>query len=91
MFLGIKTMAILFLKPDIDLTYDLLSSLHTRLSRQVPILSQLLDQVVSKQPQTTNSEEPLRFFYFSRMNLAIKMSNLQNKEVFSLDLKLIIN
>ena len=47
-FLGIKTMAILFLKPDVELTYELVSNLYTRLSRQVPILSQLLDQVVSK-------------------------------------------
>ena len=55
----------------------------------MPILSQLLDQIVAK-PTQSLQEDPLRFFYFSRMNLAIKLSNLSSKDVFSNDLKLIL-
>jgi len=55
----------------------------------VPILSQLLDQIVNR-PQPAPQDDPLRFFYFSRMNLAIKLSNLQSRDIFSNDLKLIL-
>lgn len=33
----------------------------------------------------------MRFFYFSKMNLAIKMEGLLSKEVMSIDLKHVLN
>ena len=88
-YLGYKTMTVLFFKPDIDFTHTFLTNLNAHLSRQVPILSQLLDQIVTR-PQPSQNDDPLRFFYFSRMNLAIKLSNLSSRDVFSNDLKLIL-
>ena len=55
----------------------------------MPILSQLLDQIVAK-PTQSLQEDPLRFFYFSRMNLAVKLSNLVSKDVLTVELKLIL-
>ena len=88
-YLGYKTMIVLLFKPDFDFTHQFLHSINAHLNRQVPILSQLLEQIVNR-PQPIQQDDPLRFFYFSRMNLAIKLSNLQSKEVFSGDLKLIL-
>ena len=50
-FLGFKTMVVVFLKHDYKVNYKMLAALNTHLTRQVPILSQLLDQVVSKPSQ----------------------------------------
>ena len=83
-------MITLFFKPDFQFTTSFIQNINAHLSRQIPILSQLLDQIVAK-PQLSQQEDPLRFFYFSRMNLAIKLSNLASKEVFNVDLKLILN
>jgi len=47
-YLGYKTMTVLFFKPDFDFTHAFLTSLNAHLSRQVPILSQLLDQIVTR-------------------------------------------
>ena len=47
-YLGFKTMTILFFKPDFDFTHAFLTNLNAHLSRQVPILSQLLDQIVTR-------------------------------------------
>lgn len=47
-YLGFKTMTVLFFKPEFDFTHAFLTSLNAHLSRQVPILSQLLDQIVTR-------------------------------------------
>jgi len=47
-FLGFKTMTVLLFKVDFDFTHAFLTSLNAHLSRQVPILSQLLDQIVNR-------------------------------------------
>lgn len=60
------------------------------MSRQVVVLSQLLDQQISK-PLPAADSEPVRFFYFSKMNLALKISNLASKDVLTLDLKHVLN
>ena len=54
------------------------------------MLSQLLDQQVSR-PVPSNDESQVRFFYFSKMNLAIKMEGLMSKEVMSINLKHVLN
>jgi hypothetical protein len=54
------------------------------------VVSQLLDQIVIKQPAPPQ-QDPVKFFYFSKMNLALKISNLQSKDVLTLELKLILN
>jgi hypothetical protein len=61
------------------------------LSKQVPILSQLLDEVLSKPISIPQDPDPLRFFYFSRMNLALKFNNLSAKDMLTVDLRLILN
>jgi len=50
----------------------------------------LLDQQVSR-PLPPTEDSPVRFFYFSQMNLAIKIEGLLSKDVLTLDLKHILN
>lgn len=61
----------------------------------MPILSQLIDEVLVKsspgQSPASPDPDPLRFFYFSRMNLAIKFNNLTTKDMLTVDLRLILN
>jgi hypothetical protein len=47
-FLGLKTMVVLFLRNDYRINLKMLAQLNVHLSKQVPILSQLLDEVLSK-------------------------------------------
>ena len=47
-FLGYKTMTVLIFKVDFEFTQSFLMSLNAHLSRQVPILSQLLEQIVNR-------------------------------------------
>lgn len=47
-FLGLKTIIVLFLKNDKPVSIKTLSQLNVHLSKQVPILSQLLDEFLSK-------------------------------------------
>jgi len=47
-YLGYKTMLVLLLKPDVEFTHQFLNSINAHVSRQVPILSQLLEQIVNK-------------------------------------------
>jgi hypothetical protein len=42
-------------------------------------------------PAQISPQDQIRFFYFSKMNLALKISNLTSKEVMTLELKLILN
>lgn len=53
-------------------TYPLLESLNTFLSQHVPAVSAQLEQVVSK---VIVKEDPIRFLYYNRLNLAVKFSN----------------
>ena len=47
-YLGYKTMIVLLFKPDFDFTHQFLHSINAHLNRQVPILSQLLEQIVNR-------------------------------------------
>ena len=89
-YLGYNTMFVMLLNPETLITNTKHRQLHAYLSRQVGVLSQLLDQQVSR-PVLSNNESQVRFFYFSKMNLALKISNLVSKDVLSLDLKHILN
>lgn len=89
-YLGYKTMFVMLLKPDTKLSVTKLRSLQAYLNRQVGVLSQLLDQQVSR-PLPPTDDSPVRFFYFSKMNLAIKIEGLLSKDVLTLDLKHILN
>jgi hypothetical protein len=89
-YLGYKTMLVTFYKPEQEFSYKFVRQLQTYINRQVVVLSQLLDQQIAK-PMPAPESEPVRFFYFSKMNLALKISNLVSKDVLSLDLKLILN
>jgi hypothetical protein len=69
-------------------TYGLLEKLNTFLGLHVPAVSSQLEAVVSK---IAVKEDPIRFLYFNRMNLAVKFSNLMSKDVFTPDLILTVN
>lgn len=88
-------MVVLFVKNNYRINLKMLNQLNTHLSKQVPILSQLMDEVLVKaspgQSTPTPDPDPLRFFYFSRMNLAIKFNNLSSKDMLTVDLRLILN
>mmetsp|Transcript_20031 Transcript_20031/g.14737 ORF Transcript_20031/g.14737 Transcript_20031/m.14737 type:complete len:114 (-) Transcript_20031:30-371(-) len=47
-----------------------------------------LDNMISK---VMGKDDPIKFFYFNKMNLAIKFSNMLTKEVLNLDLILLLN
>ncbi len=89
-YLGFKTMLVALFKPDHQFTYSFIRRIQAYMSRQVVVLSQLLDQQISK-PLPSPESESVRFFYFSKMNLALKISNLISKDVLTLDLKHILN
>jgi len=89
-YLGFKTLFALFLKLETHLTSEKLRDLNAYLSKQVGILSQQLDSQVSR-PQAQSDTDQVRFFYFSKMNLAIKIDGLLSKDVLTLDLKHILN
>ena len=89
-YLGFKTMLVTLFRPDQQFTCKFIRQLQAYVNRQVIVLSQLLDQQICK-PLPAPESEPVRFFYFSRMNLALKISNLVSKDVLSLDLKHILN
>ena len=42
-YLGYKTMIVLLFKPEFDFTHQFLNTINAHLSRQEPILSQLLE------------------------------------------------
>jgi hypothetical protein len=69
-------------------TYKLLDSLNSFLTLHVPAVSTQLEQVVSK---VLTKEDPIRFLYYNRMNMAVKFSNLVSKEVFTPELILTVN
>lgn len=70
------------------LNYKLLESINSFLSTHLPAVSQQLEAVVSK---VLTKEDPIRFLYFNKMNMAVKFSNLVTKEVFTPDLILTVN
>jgi len=69
-------------------TYKLLESLNQFLSLHVPAVSAQLESVVSK---VLAKEDPIRFLYFNKMNMAVKFSNLVSKDVFTPELILTVN
>lgn len=81
-------MVVLLVKPDYIFSYKVLEKLDSFLQNNLPGLSHQIDSLVSK---VLVKEDPIRFFYFNQMNLAIKFSNMLNKEVFNLDLILLLN
>lgn len=83
-------MLVSLFKPDFKFTFKFVKQIQAYMSRQVVVLSQLLDQQISK-PLPAADSEPVRFFYFSKMNLALKISNLASKDVLTLDLKHVLN
>lgn len=70
------------------ISYKLLDSLNSFLSLHVPPVSAQLESVVSK---VLSKEDPIRFLYYNRMNMAVKFSNIVSKEVFTPDLILTVN
>jgi hypothetical protein len=69
-------------------TYLLLSSLSNFLNMHVAAVSAQLESVVSK---VLAKEDPIRFLYYNKMNMAVKFSNLVSKEVFTPELILTVN
>ena len=83
-----KTMIVLLFNHDYNFSYQFLDSVNYFLGRNVPAVASQLDAVISK---VLGKEDPIRFFYFNQMNLALKFSNLITKDVFNLDLILLLN
>ena len=54
----------------------------------VPAVSAQLEGAVGK---VLAKEDPIRFLYFNKMNMAVKFSNLVSKEVFTPELILTVN
>ena len=63
-------------------------SLSNFLGMHVPAVSAQLEGVVSK---VLAKEDPIRFMYYNKMNMAVKFSNLVSKEVFTPELILTVN
>lgn len=75
-------------KDDHRFTFKSLEAITNFLNLHVPAVSSQLEQVVSK---VLTKEDPIRFLYFNRMNMAVKFSNLVSKEVFTPELILTVN
>jgi len=69
-------------------TYEFLTNLNSFLSLHVPAVSAQLESVVSK---LVIKEDPIRFLYYNRLNLALKFSNMITKDVFTPELILTVN
>ena len=63
-------------------------ALNNFLAMHVPAVSAQLESVVTKVLQ---KEDPIRFLYYNKMNMAVKFSNLVSKEVFTPELILTVN
>jgi hypothetical protein len=87
-FQGQKMMITLLFKPDHKFTYGFLEQLNGFLSLHTPAVSQQLDSVITK---VLAREDPIRFIYFNGLNLAVKLSNLVTREVFTPELILALN
>lgn len=48
----------------------------------------MIEQVIQR---GVSSNDQLRFFYFSKMNLAVKFSNKMTKGIFNYELKTLVN
>ena len=55
------------------------------MAKHAPIISQLIDIAVTKVLQP---DDPCKFFYYNEGNMAVKVSNLITRDVFSYELKL---
>lgn len=69
-------------------TYAMVLALNNFLAMHVPAVSAQLESVVTKVLQ---KEDPIRFLYYNKMNMAVKFSNLVSKEVFTPELILTVN
>lgn len=83
-----KTMLVLLFNENYVFNQTFLKSLEQFLPRNIPAISNNLDLVISK---VLGKEDPIKFFYFNQMNLALKFSNLITKDVFNLDMILLLN
>eukprot|EP00350_Pseudokeronopsis_sp_OXSARD2_P006816 CAMPEP_0170566738 /NCGR_PEP_ID=MMETSP0211-20121228/80031_1 /TAXON_ID=311385 /ORGANISM="Pseudokeronopsis sp., Strain OXSARD2" /LENGTH=149 /DNA_ID=CAMNT_0010887997 /DNA_START=995 /DNA_END=1444 /DNA_ORIENTATION=+ len=83
-----KTICCMLLKEDHEFDYQFLEHLYTFLFKHLPPLSIALDNMIGK---VLGKDDPIKFFYFNKMNLAIKFSNMLTKEVLNLDLILLLN
>lgn len=83
-----KTIITILLKKEQIFTYKFLDSLNTFLGHNVPPMSAQLESVINK---VLSKDDPIRFFYYNEMNLAVKFSNLITKEIFTIDLILLLN
>lgn len=81
-------MCAILLKPDYVYTYKVLEELTGFLTKHLPPLSNSLDQILNK---VMGKDDPIRFLYYNKMNLAIKFSNMLTKDIFNLDLILLLN
>ena len=83
-----KTMIVLLFNIDYVFTYKFLESLTGFLNKNLPSVTSNLESIVTK---VLSKDDPIRFFYFNHMNLAMKFSNLVTKEIFTIDLILLLN
>ena len=84
-YIGHKTMLALLFKADFEFNYEFLSRLDGHLAKHAPIISQLIDIAVNKVLQP---DDPCKFFYYNEGNMAVKVSNLITRDIFSFELKL---
>jgi hypothetical protein len=85
---GHRCLVTMLFKDDHRFTFKSLEAITNFLNLHVPAVSSQLEQVVSK---VLTKEDPIRFLYFNRMNMAVKFSNLVSKEVFTPELILTVN
>tara|TARA_B110000285_G_C14987965_1_gene544810 strand:+ start:495 stop:890 length:396 start_codon:yes stop_codon:yes gene_type:complete len=87
-YVGHKTMLALLFNSDFEFNYDYLCKLDAHLAKHAPIISQLIDIAVNKVLQP---DDPCKFFYYNEGNMAVKVSNLITKDIFTFELKLALD
>lgn len=87
-YIGHKTMLAMLFDIDFKFNYDFLFRLDAHLAKHAPIISQLIDISVNKVLQP---DDPCKFFYYNEGNMAVKVSNLITRDVFSFELKLALD
>jgi len=85
---GYKTLMVMLFDEDTLYTAPMLKDLTNQLNKQLPGTSQMIEQIIQK---GVSSNDQLRFFYFSKMNMAIKFSNDLTKTIFNFELKTLVN
>ena len=87
-YVGHKTLLALLFDSEHVFTHEYLKRLDGHLQKHAPIISQLVDIAVQK---TLLPDDPCKFFYYNEGNMAVKVSNLVTKDIFSPTLKLALN